>query len=602
MRYYYQEYCFDSTTFTLYRDEQPQALKTHQAQLLAFFIEHSDEILSKEQILDRVWTNQDVSEQVVFQNISQLRSLFGSGAIKTFPKKGYQWQLPFAAVNANTQPHSTTSIKRVFQPTHVVIAVVSVILLALVMWFVSQSNIEQSRESQVYLVPFSSHSNDTQAQLTQLNDLVSEHSSSANDSLETSSLFNFPEIIKQTTKLDSNSALLSGYLSTFGDQLLLEYTVLGSKRNWTGYAIANNEQALTKSLKSTVDSVLAIHYLDEPNEALLAAKLTLLLEQQPNDKSVIYHLLIHELRKQNYDVANALIERLLNASAKNSPYTALALLVKGGIYHEQQAIDDARKYYSRAISELKDHQFSEIRYKLEVSLAWLAYEQKSPQSLRQHVLNAAQSAQQRNNVLAQVSAYTSGSILSHKLGDLVNRYQYLNTAKSLLITHEIPEAYFAIIEYHLGLFAADKVEAESYYLKVLALPKIKKYQWLYESATEDLLTWYIDNKQWQQALSLFESQPENSFNLSQKARVLHAKHDYSAAIRSAKRAFDQARLDYQHNNSLHAALLLYQLQAHLSDPNTSDYERYIRQNASDFWLNKHQDELNALGYFDGAAP
>ncbi len=182
---------------------------------------------------------------------------------------------------------------------------------------------------------------------------------------------------------------------------------------------------------------------------------------------------------------------------------------------------------------------------------------------------------------------------------MVNRYKYLNTAKSLLITHQMAESYFAIIHFHLALFASDKQEAESYYLKVLSLPKLAQYQWLYESATEDLLSWYIEQKQWQAAASLLQSQPKSSFNLNQKAKLLHATNDNAAAIEIAKRAFDQGRLNYQHNNALHAALLLYQLHEELNEAYTPDYQNYISHNASKFWLEKHKEELTKLGYFDG---
>jgi len=94
MRYYYEKYCFDQDTLTLYFNEQPKALKSNEAKLLAFFIENKNEILSKEQILEKIWGEQSVSEQVVFQNISQLRSLFGSNAIITFPKGAINGNYP----------------------------------------------------------------------------------------------------------------------------------------------------------------------------------------------------------------------------------------------------------------------------------------------------------------------------------------------------------------------------------------------------------------------------------------------------------------------------------------------------------------------------
>lgn len=612
MRYYFEKYFFDQDTFTLYYNEQPKALKSNEAKLLALFIENKDEILSKERILSQIWGEQSVSEQVVFQNISQLRSLFGSKAIKTFPKKGYQWQLPFEteqALKSELVIPPDMPVARSSLHLYWAIGLLLIVALAVMFWYFPKEQLSQNQsKNKLYLIPFSLAGEAEQNQLNNFNRLITQYRSYHTDaerfsSTNTLSLFSYPDITRETIKLGNDSVMISGYLSSQDELLLVEYKLLGAKRNWSGYLIGQDEKALATSLNSTIEGIQSTGYLSEPNSALLSSKLNLLLEQLPNDQSVIYQLIRQQFKNQNYDVAKALIEKLISLSEKNtnSPYMVLGLFIKGAIYHQQKEYQHAFKYYNRALTQLTDNKFSEIAYKIEISLAWLAYEQHASERMQKHIQNAAMYAEQKNDVLAQISANTTGSILSHKLGDILNRYQYLNTAKSLLITHQVAEAHFAIIYYHLALFAPDKKEAESYYLKVLSLPKLTKHQWLYESTTEDLLTWYIEKKQWQDALALFHSQPENSFNLSQRARLLHAQKDYIGAINSAKQAFDQARLNYQYNNALHAALLLYQLQEHLIDSQTPDYINYISKNASKFWIEKHKNELIKLGYFDDLA-
>jgi DNA-binding winged helix-turn-helix (wHTH) protein/tetratricopeptide (TPR) repeat protein len=610
MRYYYGEYCFDRDTFTLYYNDQPQALKTNEAKLLALFINKKADILSKDQILDEVWGEQSVSEQVVFQNISQLRSIFGRNAIKTFPKKGYQWQLPFnvqQSVQTELETSSATAVPYHIRNFYLITTLLFLTIMAATFWLFPKENLNQNQANeQLYLIPFSTTDDTVQYQLTNFNNLLGQKkllkSNAGNVSVaDTASLFNFPETTKQALNIANNHVVVSGYLSSYNEKFIVEYKLVGDKRNWSGYFIGQDARALATALKSIIASLRNSGYFNEPNSALLGAKLRLLLEQRPNSPSIIYHLLRQQLNEQNYDVAKALVEKLINLTKNqaNSPYMAMALFVKGMIYHQQNDYTQALEYYNQALAQLSTGRFTEIQYKIEMALAWLAYAQQSAKEMQQHVHNSAIYAQQKDNVLAQVSVQTTGSILSHKLGDIVNRYKYLNTAKSLLITHQVPAAHNAIIHYHLALFASDKKEAESYYLAVLSLPRLVQYQWLYESAVEDLLGWYIEEKQWKKAVSLFHSQPENSFNLSQKARLLYARGDNSGAFNIAKQAFDQARLDYQHNNALHAALLLYQLQEHLSEHRSLDYQQYIVQNASKFWLNKHKDELSKLGYFDG---
>jgi len=60
--------------------------------LLMLFLQHPFEVLSKQEILDTIWDDVEVTEQVLFQTIRELRQLFESDkVIKTHPRKGYAW-------------------------------------------------------------------------------------------------------------------------------------------------------------------------------------------------------------------------------------------------------------------------------------------------------------------------------------------------------------------------------------------------------------------------------------------------------------------------------------------------------------------------------
>ncbi len=62
------------------------------SQLLAFFLNNPEEILSKERILQEIWQTQHISDQSLFQLISEIRQILGDRqVIKTYPNKGYQW-------------------------------------------------------------------------------------------------------------------------------------------------------------------------------------------------------------------------------------------------------------------------------------------------------------------------------------------------------------------------------------------------------------------------------------------------------------------------------------------------------------------------------
>ncbi|ESP95416.1 winged helix-turn-helix domain-containing protein [Pseudoalteromonas luteoviolacea] len=98
----FDDFQFDIQALTLSKDGRKISLKEKPAQILALLITQPDKIHSKVEILEEVWPGRTVTEQVVFQNIGHLRALFGDEAIKTFSKKGYQWQLPCDPVDGKT--------------------------------------------------------------------------------------------------------------------------------------------------------------------------------------------------------------------------------------------------------------------------------------------------------------------------------------------------------------------------------------------------------------------------------------------------------------------------------------------------------------------
>ncbi len=82
-------------------------IRSKSFELLALFLAHPNELISKETMLSVIWDDVAVDEQVIFQSIKELRKAFGSiDAIKTFPRKGYQW---IGDVNLVTQPSSVAS-------------------------------------------------------------------------------------------------------------------------------------------------------------------------------------------------------------------------------------------------------------------------------------------------------------------------------------------------------------------------------------------------------------------------------------------------------------------------------------------------------------
>ena len=77
--------------------------------LLLMFLKNPYKILSKQVLLETVWDDVEVTEQVLFQTILELRNIFNNkDVIKTHPRKGYAWVTDVEQVTEqNTEQNRT---------------------------------------------------------------------------------------------------------------------------------------------------------------------------------------------------------------------------------------------------------------------------------------------------------------------------------------------------------------------------------------------------------------------------------------------------------------------------------------------------------------
>lgn len=117
MDYYFSDFHFNSASLLLSQHGQAIAIRNNEAKMLAFFLAAPEQVFSKDAILEHVWAGKVVSEQAVFQAISNLRSVFGEDAIKTFPKKGYRWQIALQQNPAQQNTMSADQLLTITQQT-----------------------------------------------------------------------------------------------------------------------------------------------------------------------------------------------------------------------------------------------------------------------------------------------------------------------------------------------------------------------------------------------------------------------------------------------------------------------------------------------------
>src|SRR5262249_14083568 len=98
MNYLYQfgPYTLDSRRRTLSRQGSPVSVTPKAFDLLLYFLQNPDRVISKDELLKALWAYSFVEEGNLTQNVFLLRKALGqksedSGLIVTIPRKGYQF-------------------------------------------------------------------------------------------------------------------------------------------------------------------------------------------------------------------------------------------------------------------------------------------------------------------------------------------------------------------------------------------------------------------------------------------------------------------------------------------------------------------------------
>jgi TolB-like protein/DNA-binding winged helix-turn-helix (wHTH) protein/Tfp pilus assembly protein PilF len=125
----------------LYAGGQPVPLTSKAFETLLVLVETSGHVLTKEELLKRIWPDTFVEDGTLFQNIATLRRVLGDGPdqrsfIETVPRRGYRFSATVNRVDAGAKVESTFRIRR----PNVAIAALGAVLLLVVCfaWFAWQ--------------------------------------------------------------------------------------------------------------------------------------------------------------------------------------------------------------------------------------------------------------------------------------------------------------------------------------------------------------------------------------------------------------------------------------------------------------------------------
>ena len=99
-------FSFDSSRGELQRPNGPVVLRPMTNKLLVFFLENRHRIISKDEIIETVWSGKAVVENVLQQSIKEIRTFLDDDPknpkyIRNFPRRGYQWVFPATYLVSN---------------------------------------------------------------------------------------------------------------------------------------------------------------------------------------------------------------------------------------------------------------------------------------------------------------------------------------------------------------------------------------------------------------------------------------------------------------------------------------------------------------------
>ena len=100
--YQFGPFFVDRTGYRVLRDEESLELTPKLLDLLFFLLDHSGDLVTKEELLDALWPEANVTENALAQAMSELRQVLGDDAssprfIKTIARRGYRFIAPVEA-------------------------------------------------------------------------------------------------------------------------------------------------------------------------------------------------------------------------------------------------------------------------------------------------------------------------------------------------------------------------------------------------------------------------------------------------------------------------------------------------------------------------
>ncbi len=636
-KFSFNHFQFDCKQQILTKNGKTFPLNEKPARLLSLLLRDVETVHSKSDILEYVWPNRVITEQVVFQNISYLRTLFGQDAIKTFIKKGYQWQLPLVEVKDNSTAVDTVINKEEQQVLHAIpdvshtsdklntseitayappqlkqsslsnkmVLLFSLLLVTsmiYVLWLNSEPNTETKQGTLITLA----FEHKTPHQVDVIKDSLKIHQqlnvTFAPPVVKNQSLFDSPFVTWQTLAKESNDTwVLATRLYDTDNGGVLRFHIQGVYRGWQGHIFAVSQGERVEQFNQLLTLLADSEYFSVESEQAALTKLTL-LHATTNENILITHQLIEKNYQLGYlDRAAALTDTLLE-SEPNKVDLGLLHLLKTKIVLRNTNWQSASSNISTAFKTFDELNLPHLESLARIQQAWYEVHDNNYPQIRQSLNIAINKARKANEPLQEMLAHLIQSSLASKGHQPVLMRNELDSATKLFELHHLGEEHQIPIFYTLASATLTLEEKVSHYLSIQSRPFSPLYRDKFYYSAKFLRDTFIENKQWEEAIATIKPWQSKSFVYLSEAHIALAKQQISMGIQAAVKAFRRAQIDYDLQDALNAALLLLQHEQQGTDSDSSsEYIDYIKQNASHKWLRDNKPMLEKLSLFKGVS-
>ncbi|AWB65498.1 hypothetical protein C2869_03185 [Saccharobesus litoralis] len=628
MIYRFQEFSFDSNKLTLYKSGQIINLRSNEANVLALLMAKPHEVVSKQDILDQVWADKVVSEQAVFQNISNLRRIFGDDAIKTFSRKGYQWQLPFCSHPASshqcqTQCSNSTSLSNAvanplrqvagsgfiisqhMQRSILAIGVLVLLLLSLFSWHAFNHKTEVASPI-ISVLPFTYQASVAEpivSQFTQSSSqlaapyLQTQADVSLNfyDFIETPNLY-----FKQVTKADQTQLVMATQVSQYNRYLAVNFVIQGSVGNISGVVEGPDSQQVAAQLNKILDLATQLPLAKSLNQTgeLDSALLELLNAKHPENLFLLTQLI--EVTKDHNKGISLAEELLASAKRQNNQFYQAYAYLKLGLFLTQQGLYPvAEQKLSQALEGFNLLGNSEKIAATYRKFAIVGLHENDYDKVKKYQLLEAKTANQAGLYGIEVRAHTYLAVLAAKFKHKEDRNYYLYQAELLLDKYKMPHQHYAEVYYQKALYNqwSDPKKAEEYYQRVLAIFEPTQQHWVKEMAVTGYAKFLVRQKRWHEALALYPN-PESydGYDHMQIAHIYLAQDNERMAIEHAQESFRLLNLNAHPSEALNTALFLYGVYKRKNEQVEMDrYLGFIKQEVTQMWLRMGKHAIEKQG-------